>query len=69
MNAVIMTSKSALHCKSQHKPVEAQKETAARQRILQPFYLTHDLQGLADNANATQHYQTSKTPYKHPLYL
>lgn len=56
MNAAIMTSKSALHCKSQHKAVEAQKEIAAQQRILQPFYLTHDSQGWAVNANATQRY-------------
>lgn len=64
-----MTSKSALHCKSQHKAVEAQKEIAAQQRILQPFYFTHESQGTAVNATATQHYQTSETPYKHSLHL
>lgn len=69
MNAVIMTSKSAVHCKSPHKAVEAQKEIAAQQGILQPFYFTHGSQGWAVNATATQHYPTSATPYKHPLYL
>lgn len=67
MNAVITTSKSALHCKSKHKAVEDQKEMAAQQRILQSFSFTNESQGQAVNATATHHYQTSETPYKHSL--